>query len=116
MTKLATSIDENSAEAWANHAALLQQARLIHEGLTGNPGPTLVSDQSGPGGAPGGRSVPPRMSWVPGTGPDPPGMPMPQPAASVPTAGLRSASGPPVEHGGYAGPGSRGHAPTPAAC
>ena len=96
------------------HAALLQQARLIHEGLTGNPGPTLVPDQSGPGGAPGGRSVPPRMSWVPGTGPDPPGMPMPQPAASVPAAGLRSASGPPVEHGGYAGPGSRGHAPTPA--
>ena len=29
MTKLATSIDENSAEAWANHAALLQQIEAV---------------------------------------------------------------------------------------
>ena len=29
MTKLATSIDENSAESWANHAALLQQIEAV---------------------------------------------------------------------------------------
>ena len=93
------------------HAALLRQARLIHEGLTGNPGPTLVPDQAEPAGAPGGRSVPPRMSWVPGTGPDPPGMPMPHAAPPLPAASLRSAAGPPVAHGGYAGPGASGSAP-----
>ena len=84
------------------YAAILAQARLVHEGLTGNKGPPLVPDlpeQRGPSGSFG--VVPPRMSWVFGTGPDPPGMPMhPASAAAVPAAGLRSATGPPVAHGG----------------
>ena len=92
------------------HAALLRQARLVHEGLTGNAGPTLVPDQEEPAGAPGGRCVPPRMSWVAGTGPDPPAMPMPHAAPALPGAGLSSVAGPPVAHGGYAAPGPSGSA------
>ena len=88
------------------YAALLEQARLVHEGLTGNRGRTLVPDPPSPGRVPaGGGNVPPRMAWAPGSpGPDPPGMPMPSAGAAAPApAAPASATGPPVSHGGYAG-------------
>ena len=98
------------------YAAILEQARLVHEGFTGNKGPSLAPvllEQRGPSGSFG--VVPPRKAWVPGTGPDPPGMPMPPGSATAPAAAvLRNATGPPVAHGGYAGPGAGGPAPTPA--
>ena len=99
------------------YAALLEQARLVHAGFTGNKGPTLVPDPPTPERAPeSGGGVAPRMAWVPGSaGPDPPGMPMPPVVTAAPAAAAPlSAAGPPVSHGGYAGVVSGGPAPTPA--
>ena len=101
----------------AAYAAVLEQARLVHKGLTGDMGPTLVPDPPSPGRVPaGGGGVPPRMAWAPGSpGPDPPGMPMPfTGAAALAPAAPPSATGPPVSHGGYAGVVLGGSAPTPA--
>ena len=99
------------------YAALLGQARFVHEGLTGNKGPSLVPDLLSPGHASGsGGGVAPRMAWVPGSAsPDPPGMPMP-PAGTIPPAAAAPlwTAGPLVAHGGYAGVGTGGFAPTPA--
>ena len=99
------------------YAALLEQARLVHEGFTGDKGPSLAPDLPSPGHASGsGGGVAPRMAWVPGrASPDPPGMPMPPVGATPPAAAapLRTA-GPPFAHGGYAGVGAGGSAPTPA--
>ena len=99
------------------YAALLEQARLVHAGFTGNKGPTLVPDPSMPGRSPeSGGGVAPRMAWVPGSaGSDPPGMPMPPVVTVAPAAASPpSAAGPLVSHGGYAGVASGGPAPTPA--
>ena len=99
------------------YAALLEQARLVHAGLAGNKGPTLVPDPPTPGRVPeGGGGVAPRMAWVSGSaGLDPPWMPMPPVVTAAPAAAAPlSAAGPPVSHGGYAGVVSGGLAPTPA--
>ena len=56
-------------------AAVLEQARLVHQALTGDKGPTLAPVPPPPGRVPeGGGGVAPRMAWVPGSaGSDPPG-------------------------------------------
>ena len=99
------------------YAALLEQARLAHEGFTGNRGPTLepVLLAQGHGVAEGG-GVAPRLVFVPGSaGFNLAGMTLPSAgaAALAPAAGP-SARGPPISHGGYAGEVPGGLAPNPA--
>ena len=95
----------------------LEQARLAHEGFTGNRGPTLepVLLAQGHGVAEVG-GVAPRLVFVPGSaGFNLAGMTLPSAgaAALAPAAGP-SARGPPISHGGYAGEVPGGLAPNPA--
>ena len=99
------------------YAAVLEQARLVHQALTGDRGPTLAPVPPSPGRvAEGGGGVAPCMAWVLGSaGLDPPGMPMPPSVAAAHAAAVPpSATGSPASHGGYAGVVSGGLAPTPA--
>ena len=113
---LMLSIAAQSANSSAAYAAVLEQARLVHEDFTGNKGLTLELVLLAQGhDVVGGGGVAPHMAWVLGSaGLNLAGTTMPPTGAAAPApAAGPSTRGPPVFHAGYAGVVSGGHAPNP---